>query len=266
MSVVHPDSSLSFLNDLVADGRSTFTFAEAVSKLGRSRSATANFLGRMVRKGLLDCVRRGHYAIRPLGVLGTSAASEDIALAVGAAFSDRAHRIGYRSALDEHSLVTQPVRMIHVALTGRTRTKRISNRPLRVVIESPGAISVGVVSQGGAQRSDLERSLLDGGARPDLVSPACLAEALVAAAGRVDVARLMEHARHLAWATAVRRIGSLSDALEISGLAGRLEPLGPLTGDIALEPRSEAPTEWRDERWRVRWSQTREELRSVARQ
>lgn len=257
---------LRFVDDLVADGVSSFTFADAVERLQRSPPATANVLRRLTSKGLIECVRRGHYVVRPLGLLGTSAASEELPLAVGAAFADRPHRIAYRSALDEHSLLTQPVRSIQVALTGRTRTRRISNRRLQPVIESAEAIDVGATPQGSSRMSDLERALLDGAARPDLVSAGTLAEALVMAGGRVKPATLTDYARRLSWGAALRRIGSIADALEVPGLGQELEPLTPLTGDIDLEPGQAGPTAWRDPRWRVRWGVTRDELASVARQ
>lgn len=258
--------ALEFVDDLVADGLTSFSFAEAVHRLERTPAATANLLRRLIAKGLIECVRRGHYVVRPLGVLGTSAASEELALAVGAAFAGRPHRIGYRSALDEHGLLTQPVRSIQVALTGRTRTRRISNRPLKPVIEPPEALDVGATPHGSSRLSDLERALLDAAARPDLVSPATLAEALVASGSRVDPSRLTDHARRLSWRAALRRIGSIADALDVSGLVRELAPLTPLTGDIDLEPGHEGPPSWRDSRWRVRWPLSRDELASVARQ
>ena len=57
----------------------------SVSVAWRSKTATANLLKRMQTASLIDRVRRGHYAVRQLGVLGTPAAAEDVALSVGAA-------------------------------------------------------------------------------------------------------------------------------------------------------------------------------------
>lgn len=267
MSNELPDAGLRLLDDLVADDVTSFTFSEAVRRSGRSPTATSNLLRRMQAKGLVERVRRGRYAIRRLGVLGTSTAAEGVALAVGAAFSGRPHRIGYRSALDEHDLVTHPARTIQVALAGRTRASAISSRPLRVVMEPPEAIGVGASRLGESHVSDLERSLLDAAARPDLAGGAAtLAEAVVAAGSSADPQRLTEYAERLSWAAALRRIGSLADALEVRGLANRLRPLSPPTGDLDLDPSTDEETCWRDPRWRVRWSQTPAELESVARQ
>src|SRR6266851_6986609 len=99
---------LELIDTLLAEGREEFTFEEAQVALGRSPTATANALRRLTEKGLLDRLTRGHYAIRPLGSLGTSTAAADLALAVGAAFEGREHRIGYLSALSELGLLSHP--------------------------------------------------------------------------------------------------------------------------------------------------------------
>lgn len=112
-------SGLQLADDLVAEGKATFTFEEARKFLDKSSTATANTLSRMVSTGLVDRVRHGRYAIRQLGVLGTPAAAEDVSLAAGAAFAEIPHRIAYRTALDEHDVITHPSRVIQVAYVFR---------------------------------------------------------------------------------------------------------------------------------------------------
>ena len=81
------NAGLRLANDLIANGKLHFTFGDAQRRLGRSAAATGNLLKRMQSAGLIDRVRRGHYVIRQLGVLGTPSVAEDVALAVGAAFA-----------------------------------------------------------------------------------------------------------------------------------------------------------------------------------
>lgn len=260
---------MTFLNDLAADGVTSFGFDEAVRRAGRSPTATANMLRRLTDKGFLDRVRQGHYVIRQLGVLGTTAAAEDIVLAVGAAFADRIHRIAYRSALDEHDLISHPARTIQVAVTkqSRMRSTKLSDRPLRLVLEPERAISIGTVGREHSWISDLDRALLDAAARPALVGGAAvLAEAITAAGSRANPRRLRLYAKKLHWTSALRRLGSVADALEVDGLAGRLRPLIVPEGDIDLEPGAGNERAWRDPKWRVIWPQTPKELASVARQ
>jgi predicted transcriptional regulator of viral defense system len=220
-----------------------------------------------VRAGLLDRVRRGHYAIRQLGTLGTDAAAENVLFAVSAGFAHVPHRVAYRTALDQLDLLAHPSRTIQVALSKPTRSETLSGRRLTVVQESEAALGVGAKRQDGVFISDLERSLLDAAARPELVGGApILAEALGAAASKgVDASRLMTYARALSWGPALRRIGSIADTLNIAGLAERLEPLTKPTSDIDLEPGHETSS-YRDSRWWVRWEQPPSELQNVVHQ
>src|SRR5215510_5668800 len=201
-------AGLRLLDELVSVGLTHFTSADAATRLGRSPAATGNLLRRLVRDGLLDRVRRGHYAIRQLGTLGTVAAAESVLLAVAAGFAHIPHRVAYRTALDQLDLLAHPSRTIQVALTKPTRSETLSGRRLTVVQESDTALKVGARQQEGVCISDLERSLLDAAARPELIGGAAiLAEAIGAAAPKVDVARLTTYARRLSWGAALRRIG-----------------------------------------------------------
>ena len=160
MSHVTQNAALRLVDDLVADGKTHFTFGEAQQRFGQSPSATGNLLHRMLTAGLIDRVRRGHYAIRQLGVLGTPSVAEEVALAVGAAFAGTPHRMAYRTALDEHDLIVHPARSIYVATSRRTRTKTLSGRPLHVVPEPKTSISVGAIACGSSWVSGIERALL----------------------------------------------------------------------------------------------------------
>ena len=111
MNKISHGVGLGLANELVASGKLHFTFSDARRRLGRSAAATGNLLKRMESAGLVDRVRRGHYVIRQLGVLGTPSVAEEVALAVGAAFTGIPHHMGYRTALDEHDLIVHPAPM-----------------------------------------------------------------------------------------------------------------------------------------------------------
>ena len=255
---------LALANDLAADGCSTFTFANAEQRLGKSKTATANLLKRMEKTGLIDCVRRGHYVVRQLGVLGTPAAAEDVALCVGAALKGLPHRIAYRSALYEHDFVVHPFRSIQVATERPVRTRQLSGWELRVVIEQPRALGVGRAKWGMSYISDRHRAVLDAAQRPRLVGGLeVLAVAFATAAPDLRADILMDYARRLNWAAALRRLGSLADALKMRPLGGELAPIKSITADLDLEPGTDERRVWRDKRWRVRWPRTVNELLAV---
>ncbi len=259
--------SLALANELVAEGQLTFTFDELVKRLGKSKTATANLLKRMEISGLIYRVRQGHYVVRQLGVLGTPAAAEDIALAVGAALCSVPHRIAYRSALHEHSLLVHAPRSIQVATSRRVRSERLSNWPLKAVVETPVQLEVGRVPLGASYISDRHRAVLDAAQRP-LISGGIevLAEAFTAAASELNADTLTNYAVQLGWGAALRRLGSLADALALEPICGELEPIKPITADLDLEPGTDDPMIWRDRKWRMRWSRTVDELLAVTHQ
>ena len=242
------------LDDRLAVGKTTLTNRELREELEISPSAASNLLARWRRAGLVDRVARGRYAIRQIGLLGTRASSEDVALAVAALVEGRDHRIAYHSALDFHGLLTRPVRTVQIASPHRFSSTVISGRPLEVVFERADTVGLGVEpADYGAVVSNLERTLVDAAARPDLVGGYFpLAEAL--AGSSPDPVRLLDLAEQLGAGPALRRIGSLADRLEIAGLAGELKPLATPRWDLDLDPglRAEGGA-FRDSVWRIRW-------------
>jgi predicted transcriptional regulator of viral defense system len=254
--------NLQVLDEIVAKQGSVITPALVQSWTGQSSQATGNMLKRLLESGLLDRVARGRYVVRPIGLLNTSAAAEDITLAVGAVFLEGAHRIAYRSALDYQGLLLHPARTVQVATPNRIKVTEMSRRPLQIILEKEEAILVGATKVGHSWVSDVERALIDAASRPDLVGGiTVLAQALSLA--DVNPERLISYGRSLEANAAIRRLGSLSDQLGIEGLAGALEPLMPPKSDIDLDNSAvAAESSWRDRRWFVRWHQPIDEIAS----
>ncbi len=255
--------ALKLLDDLAADERAQVTSADVRARLGLSPQAATNLLGRLVDAGLLDRVARGVYALRPLGRLGTRAASEDVTLAVGAVFGDEPHRIAYRSALDHHDLLVHPVRSIQVALPRRVKLTQISGRRLQPVHEPTGTVMYGTQRAGhGAMVSSVERAMLENAARLDLCGGwSTLAGALRRA--DIDPERLAALAGQLDAGIAVRRIASVAEVLGLAQLSDAL-PLPPGQARlVALDPQAPAEEPWTDPRWRVRWPMSPRQARAL---
>jgi predicted transcriptional regulator of viral defense system len=251
---------LELIDTLLAEGLDEFTFDDAKSHLGVSTEATANALARLRKIGLVDKVARGHYAIRPLGALGTSAATDDLSVAVGAAFEGRQHRIAYLSALGELGVLSHPVRTVYVACTEQVRFSAISRRPLRVVMEKSETLHLEAEAIKNSWRSSLERALLECALRVDLAGGAeRLAEALAAGSPDADSVRIARLARAFGarGRAAERRLASLAAALHLplalSPEVGKRQPF------IRLDPRDKRVA-WTDKRFRVAWNMTIDEL------
>ena len=122
-------------NTDVASGNTGFPPLYTAARTAHGRyttPATSVAITDLQDNGLVDRLGRGRYVIRPLGSLHTSTTTDDLALAVGATFGDRQHRIAYLSALADLGLLSHPVRTITVACTTQVRVPAISRRPLRV--------------------------------------------------------------------------------------------------------------------------------------
>jgi len=250
-------TALNLLDRLTAAGESTFSTAEAVEILGRSPQSTVNLLSRLVDDGLIGRVSRGHYAIRPLGRLGTSAAAEDTALAVAAVFSDRPHRIAYRSALAHHGLVVRPSRVIQVACPDQIRISELAERPVDVVRERSATVAVGSISAGhGANVSTLERALLDGARRSNLIGGlGVLADALGTVSANLDIQELRTQANQLGVLPALRRLASVARILDLEDIAqDLLSGVRIPSTSIPADTRQPGPREWVDTAAGVVWS------------
>lgn len=256
---------LELINALMADGRQDFTFEDAKTRLDRSPSATANALRQLREKGLVERLGRGHYAIRPLGLLGTSTATDDLARAVGATLGGGEHRIAYLSALCELGMLIHPVRTVFVACTRQVRLRSIGRRPIRVIIERAETIHLEAEPVDLSWRSTLERALFECALRVDLAGGAeRLGEALLKGASEADPARIARLAK--AFGTrgfaAERRLASLVQALDLPlGLDPTVTPPQPF---IRLDPRDDH-VEWVDDTFRVAWNIAVDELRAVVR-
>ena len=251
------DRALDYLDELVRTGEMALTSAGLARRFDLSAQSASNLCTRLVRKGLIDRVARGRYAIRQLGLLGTPAAAEAVTLAVGAAFGDEPHRIAYRSALSHHDLIQHSSRAIQVALSRQVRASSLSSRPLQTIYEDEETLAIGSESAGtGAKVSNLERALVDAGRRPDLVGGLdVIAEALVAAHSDINWDRLSEYLEVPAFMPSGRRLKSVCTRIGMRWGATSTSPPS-FFSLIKAYPPSKATSQWRDTINGVVWSST----------
>jgi predicted transcriptional regulator of viral defense system len=188
-------------------------------------------------------------------------AAQEILVAVEESLAGVPHRVAYRSALDYLDLLRPPARAVQVAMSGAVGLSWLGARPMRSTLESEATLHVGAYRVGKVWVSDLERSILDAADRPDLVGHiTAVAVAFNEAAPDLDASQLTEYVGRLRMQTAWRRLGSLADQLRLAPLTNKLEPIGPVTTDIVLDPKGPMRRVWRDEKWGVYWNRNLDEL------
>jgi predicted transcriptional regulator of viral defense system len=236
----------------------TFTFADFATIHAGTSTAAANALRGLVRKGIVDRVSRDAYVIRPIGRLGTAAVTEDIALAVGARFSNTSHRIAYSTALDFHGLLTRPLNNIQLATVGFVEMAKLGGRRFHSVVESAATIQVGAIDAGhDARVSDIERSMIDAARRIDLGGGVSALGDALSRLGPGDYypTRVVDYATRLKAPGPLRRLGSIARATGHNALADAAAGARRHRHRIGVDPRISTEDGWTDPEFRVMWAQ-----------
>lgn len=242
--------------DLLARERNVFTATEFREHFGGSSTSAANALSRAIRDGLVERVAHGQYAMREVGRLATHASTEDLLLALSPMLSGRDHRIAYRTALELHGLLLYPQSEAQVALASPTRTKQVSRRSFRQIIEVPRYLAIGATDVAHRCRvSDLPRTLLDAARRPDLIGGVDVTVGALRLARQVDANAILDYADKLQSEAALRRLGSVALAAGREGLATIIQPNVAIPGTpLPVDPSSLSDqVVWVDPDWNVAW-------------
>jgi len=248
---------LNIINEF-AQRSEVFTFDEFATAYGGSPTSAANALRVLVGKGIIDRVSRGSYVIRPIGRLGTGAAAEDIALVVGARFSGSLRRIAYATALGFHGLLTRPTNKIQVATIGLVEMAQLGGRPFQSVAESSTTIDAGAIDAGhGARVSNVERSLVDGARRIDLIGGvSTIADSLLRLEpGEYDPGVIVHYSDRLSVPGALRRLGSIARAVGLDKLADAALQARRHRHLIPVDPHAAGESIWVDPDFKVAWAQ-----------
>lgn len=256
------NKTLTTLNQLARHGNA-FTAAEFRTFYGGSAPSAANALSRAVRQGLAERVARGRYAIREIGRLSTYSSTEDLVLALSPLLFDKEHRIAYLTALEYHSLLLYSQSEFQVALAAPTRTRKVSGRAFRQVIEVRKFLSVGAMEADyGCRVSDLPRALLDAARRPDLIGDVDVIGDALKLANIEDLSPLVDYANQLDSAVALRRLGSIAGAIGQPAMAEQLRPrVSVPSSSIPVDPAGEDDSAaWVDPEWNVAWDTTSADL------
>lgn len=258
------------LTALAERDRPIFSVAEAQAALGNDYNAVVQTLRRLARAGWVVRLTAGRYALAPLSSGSTAAPQVNRYVIMRELLEPAPYYLSHDSAMDIHNLLTRPVPIVTATSPRRLTARAILGVPYRFIYAPPTALwghaPVWVTPHEQVIVSDLERTLLDGLARPDLCAGVGqAATALWMRHPELDWDRLGSYAERLGERAAAQRLGYL---LELFGLGSpallaRLQALRA-TGYVRLDPLlpDEGPYL---ARWRLRINVEPESLEAVIR-
>jgi predicted transcriptional regulator of viral defense system len=247
-----------------------FSVADAQAILGSSYDAALQTLRRLDRAGWLVRLTAGRYAIVPLSS-GEVATPQVNRYVIGRELlRGTPYFVSHDSALDVHNMLTRPVVTVILTTSRRLANRDILGVPYRFVYTPPAVLwgcgPVWVTPYEQVIVSDLERTILDGLARPDLCAGIDqVATGLWMRHDGLDWDRLAGYAQRLGTRAVAQRLGYL---LELYGLGTppTIRALQELVGTAyaRLDPflPDEGPYQ---ARWRLRLNLEAETLRSIVR-
>jgi predicted transcriptional regulator of viral defense system len=238
------------MSELALQSRKIVTPAEAATILSTTRENAHRILSRLHGKGWLTRIERGRYLGVPMEGQAGWAEHEF----VYASQLIVPYYISYRSALAHWGLTAQLLHVVFVATTRRKRNLEFQGVRFRFVTIRPhkffGYAKVALDATP-VQIASPEKTIVDcldqeqySGGMPEI------AQALLEARERLDVARLTEYALQMRSNVLVRRLGYLLDLVD----AEQTEVLAQHVGNSGyaylsrLFPRRELA---RDARWRL---------------
>jgi predicted transcriptional regulator of viral defense system len=199
-----------------------FTTDEAYNLLkDSSKDSIKRMLGKMVKRGLLMRLKDGVYYIVPFEQ-DAKTFMPDWHLLSQYLVGDANYYIGYFSALQIHSLTTQPnlKEQIVVSKQIKPSTLKIKDIPFQFIYHNEehffGSKKTWIDSFNKVQCSDLEKTFIDCLFKPKYASGITeIAKAIHKSKDKIDYQKLFEYAKQFNSQAIIKRLGFLLELLEI---------------------------------------------------
>ncbi|MGN6210936.1 type IV toxin-antitoxin system AbiEi family antitoxin domain-containing protein [Parafilimonas sp.] len=210
-----------------------FTLTEATSLLkDSSADAVRKLMRDMVNRGLLLRLKDGLYWIIPY----EQEASDyfpNVHLVVGYLVGNANYYIGYYSALELHSLITQPSMVEQVVVDRQIKPSAltIGNKQFQFIYHNKahffGTKNIWIDGYNKVQGSDLEKTFVDCLYKPDYGGGITeISKALFKVKDKIDYGKLLEYCKQFKAQTVIKRLGFLLELLQIDNpIIDRLQQL-----------------------------------------
>ena len=236
-------SVASLLDKLNEQNQKCFTIDEAYNLLSNSsKDAVKRMLGNMVKRGLLMRVKDGLYYVIPFEQ-DPETYMPDWHLLSQYLVGQAAYYIGYFSALQIHSLTTQPhlKEQIVVSKQIKPSTLLIKGIPFQFIYYNKehffGNQKMWIDSFNKVQCSDLEKTFIDCLFKPQYAGGITeITKAIYKSKDKIDYPKLLDYAKRFNSQAVIKRLGFLLELLEIENpVIHKLQKLRT-NSFVALEP------------------------------
>ena len=226
--------SAHLLTGLASQGKMVFSIEDALHTGGKSYANTIQTLHRLTKAGWLVRLNAGKYAIVPLEAGDETIPAASRLIIARELVGSAPYYVSHDSALEVHNMLTRPVTTVTVSTTRRLLNRTVLRVPYRFVAAKPenlwGYGPEWVMPDEQVQVSDLERTILDGLARPDLCAGVSeVASGLWMRKEDMDWEKLVSYAHRLGNQAVAKRLGYLLELFELAP-APILEELRDLVG------------------------------------
>ena len=259
--------SASLITKLASQGRSIFSIADAQEVSGKSYSTVLKDLHRLVSAGWVVKLNSGIYALVPLSAGSEAIPEANRYMIAQELIKPAPYYLSHDSAFELHNMLTRPVTTVTVTSPRRLNNRTILKVPYRFVYAPDeklwGISSIWITPSEQVQVSDMERTILDGLARPELCSGISeVATGLWMRKDDLDWEKIVLYAQKLGSLVVVKRLGyllelyrlGLSYINQLHGMIGTsyalLDPILPAEGPYLA-------------RWRLRINVDTETLKGI---
>lgn len=210
---------LSYFNEI---GQSCFKYSEAYHSLPQSsKSALKELLSDMTKRGLLMRLKKGLYYIIPYEQ-DAKLFMPDWHLIAQYLVQDAEHYIGYYSALQIHSLITQPSLKEQIVVSKQIRPSilKIKDIPFQFIYHNPkhffGMKKIWIDNFNKVVCSDFEKTIIDCLYKPDYSGGIVeIARAIYISKDKINYNKLLDYTQRFNSKAVVKRLGFLLELLEI---------------------------------------------------
>lgn len=236
--------SVAFLLDkLNGQNQKCFSIDEAYNLLTESsKDSVKRMLGNMVKRGLLMRVKDGLYYVIPFEQ-DPETFMPDWHLLSQYLVGEAEYYIGYFSALQIHSLTTQPNFKEQIVVNKQIKpsTLLVKGVPFQFIYHNEehffGNKKTWIDSFNKVQCSDLEKTFIDCLFKPQYAGGITeITKAIHKSKDKIDFNKLLEYAKRFKSQAVIKRLGFLLELLEIENLV--IDKLQKLRSNsfVALEP------------------------------